>query len=269
MGFESVGMEDDRGPDMNSAEFATEQKTREEWATTTIPVGEWITLRVDGRGFTTFTAERCEKPFDENFHQEMVRVCAALMTDLGAVAGFTQSDEITVVIPPASDMFARRVEKLVSVAAGVASAEITTWARRATVFDGRCVRTPNVDAVMDVLSWRAADATRNALHSAAYWALRDTGVTARAAESRLNGATQDQKRLILDGLDRPFDGFPLWARHGSLVYWIEVPHTGVNPVTGDEIETTRRRLRSGALVPAVWRDAVTAMLEAHELVGVA
>lgn len=51
------------------------------------PDGAWVVLRLDGRGFTRFTAERCAKPFDPRFHEWMVATARAVLEDFAGATG--------------------------------------------------------------------------------------------------------------------------------------------------------------------------------------
>ena len=82
--------------------------------------GTWPVLRLDGRSFSRLTEARFEKPFDLRFHELMCQTTEALVTELGATYGYTESDEISLLLPNTSDVFDRSVEKLVSIAASIA-----------------------------------------------------------------------------------------------------------------------------------------------------
>lgn len=67
--------------------------------------GKWMSLRIDGNGFSKKTKKyKHEGLFTEAFSQEMVtlmRLCVQkLMTRYSGKYGFTQSDEMTILIPP-------------------------------------------------------------------------------------------------------------------------------------------------------------------------
>src|SRR5947209_2064278 len=97
--------------------------------------GVWPVIRVDGRGFTRLTASRFEKPFDLKFRDRMVETARALLEELQGRYAYTESDEISVLLPPEWDLFDREVEKAVSVSAGIASAAFTHALGEAAHFD--------------------------------------------------------------------------------------------------------------------------------------
>lgn len=63
-----------------------------------------------------------------------------LMDQLNGRLAFTESDEISVRLPRGWDMFDRKVEKVVSVSAGIASAAFTRAAGEPVHFDSRAAR---------------------------------------------------------------------------------------------------------------------------------
>ena len=58
-----------------------------------------VILRIDGHAFSKFTAG-LKKPYDEWVHKCMVKATAILVEDFNAVLGYTQSDEITLILVP-------------------------------------------------------------------------------------------------------------------------------------------------------------------------
>ena len=59
----------------------------------------YIIIRSDGVAFHTLTKEMdLDKPFDDNMHSMMVNTTLKLMEEFEAVMGYTQSDEISIMI---------------------------------------------------------------------------------------------------------------------------------------------------------------------------
>ena len=81
------------------------------------------------------TEARFEKPFDDRFHALMVETAATLLQELQGLYAYTESDEISVLLPREYDLFDRELEKLVSVSAGIASATFTAAAGFPAHFD--------------------------------------------------------------------------------------------------------------------------------------
>ena len=106
---------------MNPDEFERRMRAGECFHALKVPPGTWAVLRLDGRCFSRLTEARFDKPFDLRFHDLMCETSRALVVDLGALYAFTESDEISVLLPRGSTLFDREVEKLVSVSASIAS----------------------------------------------------------------------------------------------------------------------------------------------------
>ena len=64
-----------------------------------VPPGAFIVIRVDGRLFSRLTERLVEKPFDRTFHEWMIKAAEGLLTTLQAVYAYTESDEISVLLP--------------------------------------------------------------------------------------------------------------------------------------------------------------------------
>ncbi len=117
--------------------------------------GTWPIIRVDGRNFSRLTEERFEKPFDSRFHALMVATASALLDGLQGLYAYTQSDEISILLPRNTELFDRELEKLVSVSAGIASATFTHQFGEAVVhFDSRLCLAANAELVVDYFRWR-------------------------------------------------------------------------------------------------------------------
>lgn len=154
-----------------------------------------VILRLDGCHFHTFT-KGFVKPFDDVLIKSMQDTMKYLCENIqGCVFGYTQSDEITLVLVDyknlnSSQWFDNEVQKMCSVAASMAS---MVFARcfvrnaydalnsgcgaeqykkyddaitRGAYFDCRAFNVPKEDVVNGIL-WRQQDATRNSIQSLA------------------------------------------------------------------------------------------------------
>ena len=83
--------------------------------------GAWIILRLDGRGFSKLTEAHFAKPFDPHFKEAMTLATLATAQDFNAVLAYTQSDEISLLLHKDTQLFDRRVEKLTTLSASLAS----------------------------------------------------------------------------------------------------------------------------------------------------
>jgi len=223
-------------------EFETGQRAREYFHGLTVLPGAWTIIRVDGRSFSRLTEQQFDKPFDERFAELMVGTAQALLTELGGRYGYTQSDEISVLLDPGHELFGRGVEKLVSVSAGLASATFTHAGGVPAHFDSRIWVGTGASDVADYFAWRQADAMRNALNAWCYWTLRKAGRSARAAALALEGTTVADKNQLLFEHGININNVPAWQRRGAGLWWETYPKTGFDPVRGADVTTTRRRI---------------------------
>jgi tRNA(His) guanylyltransferase len=197
-------------------------------------------IRVDGRAFHTWT-KTYEKPYCAQFKELMVSTTVDMLEQLGAIYAYTQSDEISLLFPRDWMDYGRRVEKLVSVSAGIASAQMTHHSGRPAVFDSRVISLPTKSSVKDYFRWRQEDAARNALFSNVFWDIRKTLSAPDAYKATLGMNWSAQNEFLFDrGIN--FNQTPLWQRRGIGVYRLRVPHEGVDPRTGEKTRTTRSRL---------------------------
>lgn len=209
----------------------------------------WPVIRVDGRSFTRLSDQHFERPFDVRFHELMLKTAQALVTELGGIYAFTESDEISIALPADTDLFGREVEKLVSISAGLASATFSHHFGQVVCFDSRVWVGPSATHVVDYFRWRQADAARCCLNGHCYWALRKEGKDAKAATAELDGKTFSDKNELLFQRGTNFNDVPLWQKHGIGFYWKEVERSGFNPVTRQETKTLRRALFTDKELP--------------------
>lgn len=236
-----------------------------------VPEGVWTVLRLDGRSFSRFTATHFEKPFDLRFHDLMTGTATALTMELGGLYAYTESDEISVLLPMGWDLFDRSVEKIVSVSASVASAHFTSGLGGLRIdargiFDSRIWFDARSQEVVDYFRWRQADAVRCALNGAAYWCQRAAGKTARQATATLEGVTRAAKHEILHAHGLNFNALPAWQRRGSGVRWETFEKDGFNPKTGETVKATRRRLVEDRELPMkdAYADYIREIMEAAQ-----
>mgnify|MGYP000685677543 CR=1 FL=1 len=150
-----------------------------------------VCVRIDGRAFHTF-AVGLTRPYDTRLAALMVSTTRRLVEETNARVGYTQSDEISLVLMQESDestpYFGGRVQKTVSMLAAVASAyfnrELPNFlpekAHLMPLFDARVWNVPDEVEASNVLLWRELDAYKNGVSSLArchfsHTALHDKG----------------------------------------------------------------------------------------------
>lgn len=144
-----------------------------------------VMLRIDGKSFHTFT-RGFQKPFDEVLVKSMQETMKYLCENIqGCVLGYTQSDEITLVLVDykklnSSAWFDYEVQKMCSIAASMATMAFNkafydnfpvcnelsgkyymAWEKGA-MFDARVFNVPR-EEVTNFVYWRQLDATRNSI----------------------------------------------------------------------------------------------------------
>jgi len=210
--------------------------------------------------FSRLTERLAEKPFDTGFHAKMVTTASALLESLQATYVYTESDEISALLPRESELFDREVEKLVSLSAARASATLSLALGEAVELDARLWVGASEDAVVDYFMWRQADAARCALNGWAYWTLRREGTSARAASAKLEGAYVADKNELLFARGINFNAVPAWQRRGTGIYWERYEKDGRNPKTGQAVKATRRRIKVDDALPM--KDAYASFVRA-------
>lgn len=227
---------------MTGNDFATRIRQFERYSSARLMPDCWTIVRVDGRGFSSLTAARFEKPFDTTFHALMCQTAKALVHDMQGVLAYTQSDEISLVLPPSWTLFDRRAEKLNSLCAGIASGTFSLGLGSVACFDSRLWVGPSMTHVIDYMRWRQADASRCALNNVCYWTLRHDELSAQQATRALKGMSTPDKHELLHTHHINFNTLPTWQKRGVLVAWEHYTKSGENPITGEATQAQRRRL---------------------------
>lgn len=197
-----------------------------------------IVVRVDGRGFSKFTADM-DKPFDAVMGQLMAETAAYLVDKTQAVIGYTQSDEISLILEaPGGDasragdvLFGGRFQKLISVIAGLATARFMQGAmesfpeactRELPVFDARVFQVPSRMEAVNALLARERDATKNAISMAASVFYPHHELQGRSGPER-------QEMLFQKGIN--FNDYPARFKRGVYLRRVEV----LRPLTAEEL----------------------------------
>ncbi len=173
--------------------------------------------RLDGKSFHTFT-KGMGRPYDYNFACVMSEVTRYLVQETGAILGYTQSDEISLAWLQedikSQMMFNRRIFKLTSVLAGMASSKfailgMSVWServmRQTPCFDARVYCLPSEVELANCFLWREQDASKNAISMAAQ---------AQYSHKELHQKSGPDKRAMLleKGID--FEAYPAFFRRG-------------------------------------------------------
>lgn len=146
------------------------------------PPNTYLYVRIDGRSFSKFT-KGLTRPYDERLSNLMKEVTAALVKEFQAVIGYTQSDEISLIIANPYEsgcIFQGKKQKLVSTIASFTSAVFN--AKLATAipekdplltgkfpsFDCRIFPVQTKEEATNAILWREHDAIKNSVSMTAY-----------------------------------------------------------------------------------------------------
>jgi tRNA(His) guanylyltransferase len=205
----------------------------------------YMVARLDGRNFTRLTKEihQFTPPFDDRFRDYMLATVEHLMTcGFKIIYGYTQSDEISLLLDIEENNFSRKLRKLNSVLAAEASAKFSLLLQDLGCFDCRISQLPTIELVVDYFRWRQQDAYRNSLSSHCYWCLRREGHCFTKATSMMSGLSQANKHELLFQHGINFNDLPTWQKRGSGLYWQEYQKTGYNPKTEEKTIVTRKKI---------------------------
>ena len=211
-----------------------------------VPVGNYIVARIDGRGFTKLTKEKCdfERPFDVRFRDAMIETTRHLMQcGFKVVYGYTESDEISLLLDPDIDLFGRKSRKYISILAGEASAKFSLTLNQLAAFDCRLCELPTQKVVVDYFRWRAEDAHRNALNAHCYWMLRKENLSKTNAVTFIEKKSLAEKSALLLSRGIDFNQLPNWQKRGIGIYWANEERKGYDPKQQIEVITHRNTLR--------------------------
>lgn len=187
-----------------------------------LPRRQYTIIRVDGKAFHTFT-RGCDQPFDDHLHQAMCSGAIGLCsTACGAMLGYVQSDEISVVLQDFAEYdtqawFDNKVQKIASVAASAVTAyfNVTYAALKKTqtpqraMFDARVFSVPTLQEACNYLMWRQQDATRNSVQSAGF---------AHFSNRKMHGKKNNEvQEMLFQEANVNWNDYPEPFKRGSIV----------------------------------------------------
>ena len=188
-----------------------------------------VYVRIDGRTFSNFT-RRMKRPYDERMIEAMVETTKYLVKETNACIGYTQSDEINLVINSdsynSSIFFDAKIFKLTSVLAGITSSAfllnyikffdvryLDPLYNKPPAFDCRVINMPSKTEAANMILWREYDATRNAIVSAA-----STIMSHKQMHKKNTSLLQEL--LFANGIN--FNDYPSSFKRGTYVKRIDV-----------------------------------------------
>lgn len=205
-------------------------------------------IRIDGKAFHTFT-KGFAKPFDDIFSKSMQDTMKYLCENIqGCVLGYTQSDEITLVLIDYKELdsqgwFDYNIQKMCSVSASMATLafnrafeinvcayetlttgdnkvlkQLETYERaivKGAMFDARVFNIPREEVTNCVL-WRQNDATRNSIQMVGY-----SNFSQKEMQNKSCNEVQDML-MLQKGIN--WNDFPTKYKRGSCC--VRVPIEG-------------------------------------------
>ena len=181
-----------------------------------------VLARIDGRAFHSFTRD-LQRPYDYRLSNMMIELTKKMVADTGALIGYTQSDEVSLVWysedPKKSQIyFDGRPMKMISQLSATATLIFyeavknqlpQKYAERRPTFDARVWVVPTKAEAANYLRWREQDATKNSINMAAH-AMRKPGENLDG----MNGS-QLQEFLFQRGIN--WNTYPDFFKRGTYV----------------------------------------------------
>lgn len=185
-----------------------------------LPRRTYTIIRIDGRCFHTYTAGMA-RPFDVDLHDCLCLTAAALCAEIqGACLGFTQSDEISILLtdfhkPGTAAWFDGNLQKIASVSASFATMRFNILAARCklrpeAVFDARAFIIPDPVETENYFICRQKDATRNSISMATQSVF---------SHKQLHQKNSNQMQEMLFGKGINWNDYPNWFKRGSAIVY--------------------------------------------------
>lgn len=240
-----------------------------------------VVIRLDGKAFHSFT-RGFAKPFDGLFMRAMQSTMQYLCENIqGCVLGYTQSDEITLVLTDYAKLttdawFGYNVQKMTSIAASMATLAFNrafeeatrTYRRRinegwtcsdqeaklcdvyekaiakGAMFDARVFSIPK-DEVCNCLIWRQQDAVRNSIEA--------VGQAYFSADELHKKTTNMVQEMLFQTHGINWNDFPVECKRGSCCYRVPVTET-IDIPNKEPVTVTRNKWRVDHEIPTFTQD---------------
>ncbi len=198
-----------------------------------------VIIRLDGNNFSKWTIG-LDKPFDEKLSQLMTETVQFLVQETNAVVGYTQSDEITLILYSSdrkSDIYHKgRKQKILSKLTAKCvnffndrRKELLPEHDKTAVFDCRIYQVPSLHDACVQLLWRENDATKNSISMLAQ--SQFSHGTEESELHGLNGAQMQDKLMLERGIN--WNELPDKFKRGTYVKRIKTS----KPFSTEELES--------------------------------
>lgn len=244
-----------------------------------------VIIRIDGKAFHTFT-KGMRKPFDRILMITMQETMRYLCENIqGCVFGYTQSDEITLVLTDYEKIttaawFGYNVQKMTSISASMATLAFNKIFRETVekaiqyydmeftdiensltfsvnllpnylkkydkaMFDARAFSVPK-DEVCNCLIWRQQDATRNSIES--------VGQAFFSQKQLMNKNCKEIQEMLWQQKDINWNDFPTDCKRGSCCYKVKTEDVMTNLKTKKEVRKVRNKWVIDTDIPIFTQD---------------
>ena len=245
---------------MDTTSLGNRQKRYEQASQTYFTRRVPVIVRCDGNCFSSWT-KGLERPFDENFRKCMEYATFMLCKEMsGARLGYTQSDEITVVLVDyqtyeTEPWFDYKKDKVISMAATICSSAFN-WAclkylpehvkkKGFARFDARAFNIP-VDDVVNNFIWRQRDCEKNSIQSLA---------RSHFSQKQLfKKNTSDMQDMLMLEKGVNWNNVETKYKRGMAVYKMSQKKIVVNRKTSEEEEVLRSRWFLDYQMPIISKD---------------
>jgi tRNA(His) 5'-end guanylyltransferase len=185
-----------------------------------------ILVRIDGKCFSKFT-KGLERPYDKRLSALMVETTKLLVQEYGAFVGYTQSDEISLILYSATldsqVPYNGRIQKLVGDITAFTTLHFNRmlpkylpdeYVKRYPRFDCRVWNVPTLEEAANAILWRELDATKNSISMAAQHYFSHKVLQGK------NGGEKQDMLMIEKGVN--WNDYPAYFKRGTYVKRVKV-----------------------------------------------
>lgn len=186
-----------------------------------------LVVRLDAHRYGDWSSFTDEYPTGPVTTKALLITARALMSaTFRVVLSYVHGDEISLVLDPTENTNPLRRSKLISAFTSAASIHFLKASGFAATFDAKVSELPSLERLAEYLFWQRRYCYRNATTIALRKALLASGLSAEQAESKIHGATEEQRVNQLKNTGAPVESIPHTTRRGSLLFWETLQQDG-------------------------------------------
>lgn len=179
-----------------------------------------VVVRLDAHRYGDWSSLTDGYPTGPTVTKSLLITARAVMSaSFRVLLAYVHGDEISFVLDPTETVNPLRRSKLISAFSSAAAIHFLKGSGLAAMFDAKISELPSPEKLVEYLFWQRKYCFRNATTIALRRALRTSGLSAEQAESKIQGATEEQRAAQLTALGVPVEKIPRTTRRGSLLYW--------------------------------------------------